>query len=110
MSITINKLGVIGAGAWGTALAKHLAEKGLEVRLWAYEHVVVNAINTSHENSVFLKGVPLPSNLTATRAACMLQIILSYKIQPPRNLQQYSPAYFPLPFRAGIFRRAGALT
>ncbi len=66
MSTTINKLGVIGAGAWGTALAKHLAEKGLEVRLWAYEHVVVNAINTSHENSVFLKGVPLPSNLTAT--------------------------------------------
>jgi len=66
MQTTISKIGVIGAGAWGTALAKHLAEKGLEVRLWAYERDVVNAINTSHENPVFLKGVPLPSNLTAT--------------------------------------------
>ncbi|MEK6532337.1 MAG: glycerol-3-phosphate dehydrogenase, partial [Nitrospirota bacterium] len=32
----IRSLGVIGAGAWGTALAKHLAEKGLEIRLWAH--------------------------------------------------------------------------
>lgn len=66
MPTTINKIGVIGAGAWGTALAKHLAEKDLEVRLWAYERDVVNAINASHENPVFLKGIPLPSNLTAT--------------------------------------------
>ncbi|MGC4097475.1 MAG: NAD(P)H-dependent glycerol-3-phosphate dehydrogenase [Nitrospira sp.] len=66
MSIPIKKIGVIGAGAWGTALAKHLAEKGLEVRLWAYEHDVVDAINASHENPVFLKGVSLPPSLTAT--------------------------------------------
>lgn len=66
MSTTINKIGVIGAGAWGTALAKHLAENGLEIRLWAYEQDVVNSINTSHENSVFLKDVRLPPSLTAT--------------------------------------------
>src|SRR6185437_2661152 len=66
MPTTITKIGVIGAGAWGTALAKHLAEKGLEVRLWAYEHDVVNAINSSHENPIFLKGVSLPPGLTAT--------------------------------------------
>jgi glycerol-3-phosphate dehydrogenase (NAD(P)+) len=66
MSITINKIGVIGAGAWGTALAKHLAEKGLDVRLWVYEQTVVHAINFSHENPVFLKGVTLPPCLTAT--------------------------------------------
>ncbi|MBH0201599.1 MAG: NAD(P)-dependent glycerol-3-phosphate dehydrogenase [Nitrospira sp.] len=66
MPTTINKIGVIGAGAWGTALAKHLAEKGLEIRLWAYEQDVVNAINTSHENPVFLKDIPLPRNLVAT--------------------------------------------
>ncbi|MFY4728308.1 NAD(P)H-dependent glycerol-3-phosphate dehydrogenase, partial [Nitrospira sp. BLG_2] len=66
MSTTINKIGVIGAGAWGTALAKHLADKGLEVLLWAYEHDVVNAINTSHENPVFLRDILLPPGLTAT--------------------------------------------
>ena len=66
MPTTISKIGVIGAGAWGTALAKHLAEKGLEVCLWAYEQDVVNAINSSHENPVFLKDVALPPGLTAT--------------------------------------------
>ena len=62
----IRKMGVIGAGAWGTALAKHLAEKGLEVRLWAYERDVVHAINTSQENPIFLKGIALPRALAAT--------------------------------------------
>lgn len=62
----VKTIGIIGAGAWGTALAKHLAEKGLDVRLWAYEHEVVSAINTSHENPIFLKGVTLPPSLTAT--------------------------------------------
>lgn len=57
---TISRIGVIGAGAWGTALAKHLAEKGLETRLWAYEREVVAAINGKHENPVFLSGVALP--------------------------------------------------
>mgnify|MGYP006274524375 FL=1 len=62
----VRSLGVIGAGAWGTALAKHLAEKGLEVRLWAYEREVVDSINTNHENQIFLPGVSLPRTLVAT--------------------------------------------
>ena len=61
----IHRIGVIGAGAWGTALAKHLAEKGLEVRLWAYEREVVAAINGQHENPVFLPGISLPPSLIA---------------------------------------------
>ncbi len=65
---TISRIGVIGAGAWGTALAKHLAEKGLETRLWAYEREVVAAINGKHENPVFLSGVALPPSLVATRS------------------------------------------
>lgn len=63
---TIRRATVIGAGAWGTALARHLAENDLTVKLWAYETDVVEAINTKHENSVFLPGVSLPSSLTAT--------------------------------------------
>jgi len=63
---TISRIGVIGAGAWGTALAKHLAEKGVETRLWAYEREVVDAIKGKHENPVFLPGVVLPSSLLAT--------------------------------------------
>lgn len=63
---SISKMSVIGAGAWGTALAKHLAEKGMEICLWAYERDVVHAINTSQENPIFLKGVALPRALIAT--------------------------------------------
>lgn len=63
---SVRNIGVIGAGAWGTALAKHLAEKGLQIRLWAYEQEVVNAINQTHENPVFLPGATLPRTLIAT--------------------------------------------
>ncbi len=65
---SIHNIGVIGAGAWGTALAKHLAEKGLRVRLWAHEPTVVHAINSAHENTTFLPGVPLPAAVVATSA------------------------------------------
>ncbi|MBI4800748.1 MAG: NAD(P)-dependent glycerol-3-phosphate dehydrogenase [Desulfarculus sp.] len=56
---------VIGAGSWGTALAHHLAGAGHEVRLWAYEPAVADAINQDHENTVFMPGVPLNPALTA---------------------------------------------
>lgn len=65
-SSNIRRATVIGAGAWGTSLARHLAENGLTVKLWAYESEVVEAISTKHENSIFLPGVSLPSTLTAT--------------------------------------------
>ncbi len=61
-------IGVIGAGAWGTALARHVAQKGVSVRLWAYEREVVEAIKTKHENAIFLPGVKLPVELTATNS------------------------------------------
>ena len=70
----IRRIGVIGAGAWGTALAKHLAEKGLEVRLWAYEREVVAAINGQHENPAFLPGVALPPSLVATGSLTNLAV------------------------------------
>ncbi len=56
---------VVGAGAWGTALADLLARNGHEVRLWAYEPDVVESINTKHENLRFLRGHPLSSSVKA---------------------------------------------
>ncbi len=50
---------MLGAGSWGTTLANLLACKGDEVRLWAYEPEVVEAVNRDRENPVFLPGVPL---------------------------------------------------
>ena len=56
---------VLGAGSWGTTLANLLARKGEVVRLWAYEPEVVEAINTRHENSLFLPDVVLSPELRA---------------------------------------------
>lgn len=60
------KFGVIGGGAWGTALAQLLAADGAPVRLWAREEDVVTAINAEHRNPVFLPGAALSESLTAT--------------------------------------------
>lgn len=63
---SIRRVAVIGAGAWGTALARHLAGKEISVRLWAYEVEVVQAIQRHRENRLYLPGVPLPTTLSAT--------------------------------------------
>jgi glycerol-3-phosphate dehydrogenase (NAD(P)+) len=59
------KTAVVGAGAFGTALAAHLARAGHEVRLWAREAEIVEAINTRAENPIFLPGMTLPAGLVA---------------------------------------------
>lgn len=62
------RIGVIGGGAWGTALAQTAAAGGEPVLLWAREHEVVSAINRRHENSLFLPGVPLSPAIRAVEA------------------------------------------
>jgi glycerol-3-phosphate dehydrogenase (NAD(P)+) len=59
------KVGVLGAGAWGTAVAKVIADKGNEVVLWSHEQETAEDINLRHLNSRFLPGVELPANLRA---------------------------------------------
>jgi glycerol-3-phosphate dehydrogenase (NAD(P)+) len=61
-----NKIAVVGAGAWGTALAQVAAKAGREVTLWAREAEVVESVNGTHENSLFLPGIPLDESLRAT--------------------------------------------
>ena len=65
---TIHTASVIGAGAWGTTLARHLVNQGLTVKLWAYEKEVVGSINLKGENSLFLPGVTLPEAISATHS------------------------------------------
>lgn len=60
------KLGVIGGGAWGTALAAVAARGGEPVVLWAREPEVIDGINADHLNPLFLPGIDLPGGLVAT--------------------------------------------
>jgi len=60
------KLGVIGGGAWGTALAQVASAGGRETLLWALEPDVVESVNERHENGTFLPQVSLNAAIRAT--------------------------------------------
>ena len=62
----IDSISVVGAGAWGTALANIIAANGRQVVVWAREAEVVESINRRRENSLFLPGVPLATSLRAS--------------------------------------------
>ncbi len=88
--------GVIGGGAWGTALAQVCARAGLAVTLQAREPEVVAGINGGHENSLFLSGVRLDDAVRATAdmaelAAC--DIILA--VAPAQHLRSALKAFAP---------------
>ncbi len=69
MTSSVGTATVMGAGAWGTALAKVLADAGSEVRLWARRAEVAQEINGSHTNTPYLPGVALPAAVRATTDA-----------------------------------------
>jgi glycerol-3-phosphate dehydrogenase (NAD(P)+) len=60
------KIAIIGAGAWGTALATLCAHNGYDVMLWAYEAHVVDEINLFNENKTYLPGIILHSRISAS--------------------------------------------
>jgi len=60
------RIGVIGGGAWGTALAQVAARGGQPVTLWAREPEVVESVNAVHQNHHFLAGVSLSESIRAT--------------------------------------------
>lgn len=62
----MSRLVVMGAGSWGTTIAKVIADAGNEVVLWSRRDEVAVEINETKRNSDYLPGIDLPSNLTAT--------------------------------------------
>jgi glycerol-3-phosphate dehydrogenase (NAD(P)+) len=62
----VAKIAIIGAGAWGTAIAKVIAEKGKDVLIWSHEKTTMDDINIRRRNSRYLPEVALPETLTAT--------------------------------------------
>ncbi len=61
-----HRIGVIGSGSWGTALAIHLARTGHDVRLWARDAALASAMAATRENGVYLPGIQLPESLAPT--------------------------------------------
>ncbi len=90
------KFGVVGAGAWGTALAQMLASDGSAVTLWAREPEVAQSINQTHENSLFLKGLPLSATIRATNDVSDLDGAGALLIVTPAQHMRASLAAIPV--------------
>ncbi|WP_027891024.1 NAD(P)H-dependent glycerol-3-phosphate dehydrogenase [Calidithermus chliarophilus] len=98
------KITVIGAGAWGTAVALLAAQKGLEVALWARRPEQAEALQAMRENREYLPGVALPANLRPTSSAdeALQGTALAVVAVPSRALAQTlapmpkAPAYLSL--------------
>ena len=83
-------IAVLGAGSWGTALARMLARKGLPVNLWVYEEELVTIINETRVNSFYLDGYEIPENLHASNnieevlkdATMVVSVTPSHAVRP----------------------------
>jgi glycerol-3-phosphate dehydrogenase (NAD(P)+) len=90
-------IGVIGAGAWGTALAMLLADKGHAVTLWMYEKDLAEETTRTRENRVYLPGFTLASSIHITSSLetavrdkpILLSVVPSHTVRP--TAAQFAP-------------------
>ena len=93
------KVAVLGAGAWGTALATVLAERGDgPVLLWAKRHELSSAINATRENARYLPGIALPPNVSCTGdlAECLSGASMAVFVVPSQAMRHAARAAAPL--------------
>lgn len=90
----INLVGVIGAGAWGTALAQAIASSGIQVKLWAREREVVRGIAETGQNKAFLPDVALHKNIEAVNDSGALSgVQLALLVCPAQHLRALASDY-----------------
>jgi len=113
-----SSIGVVGAGAWGTALACAAAQAGRSVLLWAKEPDVIQQIQTSGENSAFLPGAQLPKSIVATgsiataaKANALLIVVPAQHLRESlKGIKPHLAAGTPLALCAkGVERASGKL-
>ncbi len=93
----IERIGVIGAGAWGTALSVLLADKGHEVTLWMHEKDLAEEMARTRENRVYLPGFALPVSIAVTSSlesavkdkTIVLSVVPSHTVRAV--VQQFAP-------------------
>ncbi|MFA5073558.1 MAG: NAD(P)H-dependent glycerol-3-phosphate dehydrogenase [Nitrospirota bacterium] len=93
----MNEIGVIGAGAWGTALSLLLADKGYKVALWMYEQDLAEETAITRRNRVYLPGFALPLSIKITSSlqhaveskSVILSVMPSHTVRTV--VQQFQP-------------------
>ena len=115
---TIEHIGIVGGGAWGTALAAAVTRAGRTVTLWAREEEVMASINDAQENKRFLPGVTLdPATSATTDPAALGAADLVLLATPAQHLRAVATEFADVLNRAapvvicakGIERESGAL-
>jgi glycerol-3-phosphate dehydrogenase (NAD(P)+) len=101
MASTVGTAAVMGAGAWGTALAKVLADAGNDVRLWARRADIADEVNSTHRNQGYLPDVELSPAIRATTDPAdaldgVTTVLLAVPSQKLRgNLEHWAPLIVP---------------
>jgi glycerol-3-phosphate dehydrogenase (NAD(P)+) len=92
------RFAVVGSGAWGTALAAHLARLEHEVMLWAFEREVAEEICSMHINSAFLPGLALPQTIGASHdmATAVSGVEIVILVPPSTHLRAVSRMLAPV--------------
>jgi glycerol-3-phosphate dehydrogenase (NAD(P)+) len=89
-------VGVIGAGAWGTALAQVCARAGKAVVLWARESEVITEVSARRKNSLFLPGIELDPAIQATGDfADLSECELILAVPPAQHMRASLSAFAP---------------
>jgi len=83
MAPSLNHFGVVGAGAWGTALSLALTRAERSVSLWAYESDVADGIREQLENKPFLPGIPIPNTVRITHDLADLSSCTAFILATP---------------------------
>jgi glycerol-3-phosphate dehydrogenase (NAD(P)+) len=109
----IGRIGILGGGAWGTALAQAARRAGLEVQLWARDAATVHAIRQGHHNPRYLPGQPLDPLIRATTELDHLRgadlLLLALPAQEIRGALRLLPERTPLVIAAKGFERSSGL-
>lgn len=94
----MSNIAIIGAGAWGTAIAIVLGRRGgHQVRLWAHEPAVRDSINSLHVNDLFLAGSPIPEVVTSTSSLqeALLDADIVVSVMPSHHTRRVFLAMLP---------------
>lgn len=95
------KMGIVGGGSWGTALAIHCANVGMEVTLWVYEEDLAQRMAQTRENDIYLPGVSLPASIRVTSSfeECLAGTRMVMSVVPShvaRHVWKEAHAYLPV--------------
>jgi glycerol-3-phosphate dehydrogenase (NAD(P)+) len=95
--IMSESIAVIGAGAWGTALAMLLADKGHDVTIWMYERDLALEMAETRQNRVYLPGFPVPPSISVTSdlAAAVSGKAVILSVAPSHTVRTVSRQFAP---------------